>query len=88
MSEKENQIKNNMKKLLFLICLLINTGCTVIKIYSGNPPYYTSSTDIYFRSDSTLNTARTQQDSVKVVCDGKMIIIRNGEFDILGRKIK
>ena len=77
-----------MKKLVFLICLIINTGCTIIKIYSGNPPYYTSSTEVYFRTDSTSNIAGTIQDSVKVMCNGKMVIIRNGEFDIVGRKIK
>ena len=77
-----------MKKLVFLICLIINTGCTIIKIYSGNPPYYTSSTEVYFRADSTSNIAGTIQDSVKVMCNGKMVIIRNGEFDIVGRKIK
>ena len=77
-----------MKKLVFLICLIINTGCTIIKIYSGNPPYYTSSTEVYFRTDSTSNIAGTMQDSVKVMCNGKMVIIRNGEFDIVGRKIK
>lgn len=77
-----------MKKLVFLICLIINTGCTVIKIYSGNPPYYTSSTEVYFRTDSTSNIAGTIQDSVKVMCNGKIVVIRNGEFDIVGRKIK
>ena len=77
-----------MKKLVFLICLIINTGCTIIKIYSGNPPYYTSSTEVYFRTDSTSNIAGTIQDSVKVMCNGKMVIIRNDEFDIVGRKIK
>ena len=77
-----------MKKLVFLICLIINTGCTIIKIYSGNPPYYASSTEVYFRADSTSNIAGTLQDSVKVMCNGKMVIIRNGEFDIVGRKIK
>ena len=77
-----------MKKLVFLICLIINTGCTIIKIYSGNPPYYTSSTEVYFRTDSTSNMAGTIQDSVKVMCNGKMVIIRNDEFDIVGRKIK
>ena len=77
-----------MKKLFFLICLIINTGCTVIKIYSGNPPYYTSSTEVYFRADSTSNIAGTLQDSVKIMYNGRMIIIRNGEFDIVGRRIK
>lgn len=77
-----------MKKLVFLICLIINTGCTIIKIYSGNPPYYTSSTEVYFRTDSTSNIAGTIQDSVKVMCNGKIVVIRNGEFDIVGRKIK
>lgn len=72
-----------MKKLVFFILLIINTvGCTVIKIYSGNPPYYTSSTDIYFKNDSI------KEDSVKVIYNGNQIIIRDGEFDILGRKIK
>lgn len=71
-----------MKKLFFLICLIINTGCTIIKIYSGNPPYYTSSTDIYFKNDSI------KEDSVKIIYNGNQIIIRDGEFDILGRKIK
>ena len=72
-----------MKKLVFFILLIINTvGCTVIKIYSGNPPYYTSSTDIYFKNDSI------KEDSVKVTHNGNQIIIRDGEFDILGRKIK
>ena len=77
-----------MKKLVFLICLIINTGCTIIKIYSGNPPYYTSNTEVYFRTDSTSNITGTIQDSVKVMYNGKMVIIRNGEFDIVGRKIK
>ena len=77
-----------MKKLVFLICLIINTGCTIIKIYSGNPPYYTSSTEVYFRADSTSSITGTIQDSVKVMCNGKMVIIRNGEFDIEGRRIK
>ena len=77
-----------MKKLVFIICLIINTGCTIIKIYSGNPPYYTSSTEVYFRADSASNIEGTIQDSVKVMCNGKMVIIRNGEFDIVGRKIK
>ena len=77
-----------MKKLVFLICLIINTGCTVIKIYSGNPPYYTSSTEVFFRADSTSNIAGTIQDSVKVMYNGRMVIIRNGSFDIVGRKIK
>ena len=72
-----------MKKLVFFILLIINTvGCTVIKIYSGNPPYYTSSTDIYFKNDSI------KEDSVKVIYNGNQIIIRDGEFDIVGRKIK
>ena len=72
-----------MKKLVFFILLIINTvGCTVIKIYSGNPPYYTSSTGIYFKNDSI------KEDSVKVIYNGNQIIIRDGEFDILGRKIK
>lgn len=77
-----------MKKLVFLICLIINTGCTVIKIYSGNPPYYTSSTEVYFRTDTTSSMEGTLQDSVKVMYNGRMIIIRNGEFDIVGRRIK
>ena len=77
-----------MKKLGFLICLIINTGCTVIKIYSGNPPYYTSSTEVYFRTDSVSSMEGTLQDSVKVMYNGRMIIIRNGEFDIVGRRIK
>ena len=77
-----------MKKLVFLICLIINTGCTIIKIESGNPPYYTSSTEVYFRTDSTSNMAGTIQDSVKVICNGKMVIISNDEFDIVGRQIK
>ena len=77
-----------MKKLVFLIWLIINTGCTVIKIYSGNPPYYTSSTEVYFRTDTTSSMEGTLQDSVKVMYNGRMIIIRNGEFDIVGRRIK
>ena len=77
-----------MKKLVFLICLIINTGCTVIKTYSGNPPYYTSSTEVYFRTDTTSSMEGTLQDSVKVMYNGRMIIIRNGEFDIVGRRIK
>lgn len=77
-----------MKKLVFLICLIINTGCTVIKIYSGNPPYYTSSTEVYFRTDTTSSMEGTLQDSVKVMYNGRMVIIRNGEFDIVGRRIK
>lgn len=77
-----------MKKLVFLICLIINTGCTIIKIYSGNPPYYTSSTEVYFRTDSTSNIAGTLQDSVKVMYNGRMFIIRDGCFDIVGKKIK
>ena len=77
-----------MKKLVFLICLIINTGCTIIKIYSGNPPYYTSSTEVYFRTDSTSNIAGTLQDSVKVMYNGRMVIIRDGCFDIVGKKIK
>ena len=75
-----------MKKLVFLICLIINTGCTIIKIYSGNPPYYTSSTEVYFRTDSTSNIAGTLQDSVKVMYNGRMFIIRDGCFDIVGKK--
>ena len=75
-----------MKKLVFLICLIINTGCTIIKIYSGNPPYYTSSTEVYFRTDSTSNIAGTLQDSVKVMYNGRMVIIRDGCFDIVGKK--
>ena len=78
-----------MKKLVFFILLIINTvGCTVIKIYSGNPPYYTSSTEVYFRTDSTSNIAGTIQDSVKVMYNGRMFIIRDGCFDIVGKKIK
>lgn len=81
-----------MKKILcismFMFLFVIINGCTVIKIYSGNPPYYTSSTEVYFRTDSTSNIAGTIQDSVKVMCNGKMVVIRNGEFDIVGRKIK
>lgn len=77
-----------MKKLVFLICLIINTGCTVIKIYSGNPPYYTSSTEVYFRTDTTSSMEGTLQDSVKLMYNGRMVIIRNGEFDIVGRRIK
>ena len=77
-----------MKKLVFLICLIINTGCTIIKIYSGNPPYYTSSTEVFFRADSTSNIAGTIQDSVKIMYNDRMVIIRNGSFDIEGRKIK
>ena len=77
-----------MNKLVFLICLIINTGCTVIKIYSGNPPYYTSSTEVYFRADSTSSTAGTLQDSVKVMYNGRMVIIRDGGFDMVGRRIK
>ena len=73
---------------MFMFLFVIINGCTVIKIYSGNPPYYTSSTEVYFRADSTSSTAGTIQDSVKVMCNGKMVIIRNGEFDIVGRKIK
>lgn len=75
-----------MKKILcismFMLLFVIINGCTVIKIYSGNPPYYTSSTDIYFKNDSI------KEDSVKVIYNGNQIIIRDGEFDILGRKIK
>lgn len=75
-----------MKKILcismFMLLFVIINGCTVIKIYSGNPPYYTSSTDIYFKNDSI------KEDSVKVIYNGNQIIIRDGEFDVLGRKIK
>ena len=75
-----------MKKILcismFMLLFVIINGCTVIKIYSGNPPYYTSSTDIYFKNDSI------KEDSVKVIYNGNQIIIRDSEFDILGRKIK
>lgn len=75
-----------MKKILcismFMFLFVIINGCTIIKIYSGNPPYYTSSTDIYFKNDSI------KEDSVKVIYNGNQIIIRDGEFDILGRKIK
>ena len=75
-----------MKKILcismFMLLFVIINGCTVIKIYSGNPPYYTSSTDIYFKNDSI------KEDSVKIIYNGNQIIIRDGEFDILGRKIK
>lgn len=75
-----------MKKILcismFILLFVIINGCTVIKIYSGNPPYYTSSTDIYFKNDSI------KEDSVKVIYNGNQIIIRDSEFDILGRKIK
>ena len=67
---------------MFMLLFVIINGCTVIKIYSGNPPYYTSSTDIYFKNDSI------KEDSVKVIYNGNQIIIRDGEFDILGRKIK
>ena len=74
-------------KLSFLICLIINTGCTVIKIYSGNPPYYTSSTEVYFRADSTSSTAGTLQDSIKVMYNGRMVIIRDGGFDIMRRNL-
>ena len=77
-----------MKKLVFLICLIINTGCTIIKIYSGNPPYYTSSTEVYFRTDSTSSTAGTLQDGVKVMYNGRIVIVRDDGFDIVGRKIK
>ena len=81
-----------MKKILcismFMFLFVIINGCTIIKIYSGNPPYYTSSTEVYFRADSTSSIAGTLQDSVKVMCNGKMVIIRNGEFDTVGRKIK
>ena len=78
-----------MKKLVFFILLIINTvGCTVIKIYSGNPPYYTSSTEVYFRTDSTSSTAGTLQDGVKVMYNGRMVIVRDDGFDIVGRKIK
>lgn len=75
-----------MKKILYLMFVflfIVISGCTVIKIYSGNPPYYASSTDIYFKNDST------KKDSVKVIYNENQIIIRDdGEFDILGRKIK
>lgn len=75
-----------MKKILcismFMLLFVIINGCTVIKIYSGNPPYYTSSTDIYFKNDSI------KEDNVKVMYNGNQIIIRDGGFDILGRKIK
>ena len=67
---------------MFMLLFVIINGCTVIKIYSGNPPYYTSSTDIYFKNDSI------KEDSVKVIYNGNQIIIRDSEFDILGRKIK
>lgn len=67
---------------MFILLFVIINGCTVIKIYSGNPPYYTSSTDIYFKNDSI------KEDSVKVIYNGNQIIIRDSEFDILGRKIK
>ena len=77
-----------MKKLVFLICLIINTGCTIIKIYSGNPPHYTSSTEVYFRTDSTSSTAGTLQDGVKVMYNGRIVIVRDDGFDIVGRKIK
>ena len=76
-----------MKKIIILLIVLL-TGCTIVKFYSGNPPYYTSSTEVYFRADSTSSIAGTLQDSVKVMYNGKMVIIRNGEFDIVGRKIK
>ena len=52
-----------MKKLYISACVfifIVINSCTVIKIYSGNPPYYTSSTDIYFKNDSI------EKDSVKV----------------------
>ena len=75
-----------MKKILYLVFVfssIVINGCTVIKIYSSNPPYYTSSTDIYFKNDSIL------KDSIKVIYNENQIIIRDdGEFDILGRKIK
>lgn len=75
-----------MKKILyisvFMFLFVVINGCTIIKIYSGNPPYYTSSTDIYFKNDSI------KEDSVKVIYNGNQIIIRDDEFDILGRKIK
>ena len=81
-----------MKKILcismFMFLFVIINGCTIIKIYSGNPPYYTSSTEVFFRADSTSNIAGTLQDSVKVMYNGRMVIIRDGGFDIVGRKIK
>lgn len=75
-----------MKKILYLMFVflfIVTNGCTVIKIYSGNPPYYTSSTDIYFKNDSI------KKDSIKVIYnENQIIIMDDGEFDTLGRKIK
>ena len=76
-----------MKKLIILFSLALICGCTVIKIYTGTPPYYSTSTEILTNHKDTDSI-----DAVSVILEnsGLRVILQDGNtlYDITGRKIK
>ena len=76
-----------MKKLFIALGLLICCGgCTIIKIYSGNPPYYLVSTEVYLEKDS----GDIDIDSIYINGGEPYLVIQHdGDlYDIGGRRIK
>lgn len=75
-----------MKKIIILLIVLL-TGCTIVKFYSGNPPYYEIKTDIYLNKQ---DSDKVDIDSILINGGEPYLIIQNNGFlyDITGRRIK
>lgn len=72
-----------MKHFIVFIFVLLFTSCTIVKIYSGDAPYFLQENDIVFYNDSV------KHDSIKIIYNNKLFIIKDGHmYDNMGNLIK
>jgi hypothetical protein len=72
-----------MKHLFLLFVVFLLTNCTIIKVYSGDNPYFLQETGV------VVGAGSIGSDSIKILNNGQLLIIKGSHvYDSSGRLIK